>query len=124
MDPKKAVGFAAGAVAAGLAGAGLAVAGAPAAPGNTAIGKELFVRSGLFCASCHTLKAVGSTGRDGQNLDEARPSYATIVEVVTKGRNPSRRWPTGMPGYGGPHGEVPKAEIDDIAAFVYTATHK
>jgi mono/diheme cytochrome c family protein len=124
MDSKWKVSLAAGAAAAALLGAALAVAAAASVPGNPVIGKALFLRSGLFCASCHTLKAAGSTGRDGTNLDRAKPGYATIVEVVTKGRKPSRRWPTGMPGYGGPRGEVPKAEIKDIAAFVYTATHR
>ena len=124
MYSRTAVWLAAVAAVASLVGGALAVAAAVSVPGNVVIGKALFVRSGLFCASCHTLKAAGSTGRDGQNLDQARLGYATIVELVTKGRNPSRRWPTGMPGYGGPHGEIPKAEIADIAAFVYTATHK
>jgi mono/diheme cytochrome c family protein len=124
MESKTKASLAAGAAVAALLGATLAVASAASVPGNAAIGKALFLRSGLFCASCHTLKAAGSTGRDGQNLDRARPAYATIVEVVTKGRKPSRRWPTGMPGYGGPHGEIPKADIRDIAAFVVSATHR
>lgn len=124
MYSRTAVWLAAVVSAASLVGGALAVgAGAPV-PGNIVIGKELFVRSGLFCASCHTLKAAGSTGRDGQDLDRAKPAYATIVELITNGHNPSRRWPTGMPGYGGRHGEITKAYIQDIAAFVYTATHK
>ena len=124
MGSKTKASLAAGAAAAALLGATLAVAAAASVPGNAVIGKALFLRSGLFCASCHSLKAAGSTGRDGPNLDRAKPGYATVVELITKGRNPSRRWPTGMPGYGGPRGEVPKAEIADIAAFVYTATHR
>src|SRR5580693_4752714 len=122
MSPRTAVRLAVVAAVAALVGGPFAVAAS--VPGNAVIGKALFVRSGLFCASCHTLKAAASTGRDGPNLDHAKPGYATIVEVVTKGRNPSRRWPTGMPGYGGPHGEIPKADLQDLAAFVYTATHK
>jgi mono/diheme cytochrome c family protein len=124
MYPRTAVWLAAVAAAASLAGGALAVASKVSVPGNAVVGKALFLRAGLFCASCHALKAAGSTGRDGQNLDRARPGYATIVQVVTKGRSPSRRWPTGMPGYGGLHGEVSKALIQDIAAFVYTATHR
>jgi mono/diheme cytochrome c family protein len=92
--------------------------------GNVAVGKALFVRPGLFCNSCHALKAVGSTGRDGPNLDKTKPSYARIVTIVTLGRNPSRRWPTGMPGYAAHYKELTGAEIRDIAAFVYTATHR
>jgi mono/diheme cytochrome c family protein len=93
-------------------------------PGNAARGKALFSRAGLFCASCHTLKAAGSTGRDGPNLDKAHPSYARIVDFVTNGRPPTKRWPTGSPGFGGPRHELTKAEIQDLAAFVYAATHR
>jgi mono/diheme cytochrome c family protein len=97
---------------------------ATAPPGNPVRGKALFGRAGqLFCGSCHTLKAAKSTGRDGPNLDKAKPGYARIVELITKGRNPSQRWPTGMPGYDGRYPRITKAEIQDIAAFVYTATH-
>ena len=109
--------------AASLVGAALAVGRAPPVPGNAVIGKELFVRRGLFCASCHTLKAAGSTGRDGQDLDQARPGYATIVELVTKGHN-HRGAGQRAARLRGRHGEIPKAYIQDIAAFIYTATHK
>lgn len=92
-------------------------------PGNPVVGKALFVRPGLFCSSCHRLKAARSTGRSGPNLDRAKRSYPTIVEVVTKGQKATRRWPTGMPGFGGRHAELSKALIQDLAAFVYDATH-
>jgi mono/diheme cytochrome c family protein len=100
-----------------------AFAAGAATPGNPVRGKALFVRSGIFCGSCHTLKAARSTGRDGRSLDRSKPSYATIVEAVTKGRSASKRWPSGMPAYSGPHAQITKAEIRDIAAFVYGATH-
>jgi hypothetical protein len=35
----------------------------------------------------------------------------------------SKRWPAGMPGFGGRHAELTKAEMQDIAAFVYNAAH-
>ncbi len=91
---------------------------------TVAAAEAYFVHTGLFCTSCHTLKATRSTGRDGPNLNKAKPGYARIVERVTQGRNPTRRWPTGMPAYGGRHAELTKAQIQDIAAFVYSATHK
>jgi mono/diheme cytochrome c family protein len=107
-----------------VTGSGFAVAAGPRVPGNAARGKALFLRTGLFCGSCHTLKAAKSRGRDGPNLDKTKPSYAKIVERITKGRNATRRWPTGMPGYSGNHAFVNEAQIRDIAAFVYTATHR
>src|SRR5262245_5981538 len=82
-------------------------------PGNAARGKALFVRPGIFCGSCHTLKATKSKGRDGPNLDSAKPGYAKIVDRVTKGSSPTRRWPTGMPSYSGKHAFVTKAQIRD-----------
>ena len=94
------------------------------AQGNPKRGKVLFSSPSVFCASCHTLKAAKSTGRDGPNLDKKKLSYAAIVAVVTKGRKESRRWPTGMPGYSGPHAALRKSQIQDVAAFVYAATHK
>ena len=124
MDPRTAVQLAALAATASLVVGVPVVAASGSPPGNAATGKALFLRAGLFCGSCHTLKAASSKGRDGRNLDQAKPGYAKIVEFVTKGSKPSKRWPTGMPGYGGLHGEVPKADIQDIAAFVYAATHR
>lgn len=92
-------------------------------PGNAAIGKKLFLQAGVFCGSCHTLKAAGSTGRDGPNLDKAKPTYAAVVAIVSKGRNPSKKWPTGMPGYAH-NSELSKAAIRDLAAFIARATHR
>jgi mono/diheme cytochrome c family protein len=94
-----------------------------AARGTPARGKTLFVRPGVFCASCHILKAVHSTGRDGPNLDRAKPTYARIVAAVSTGTAPTRRWPTGMPRYAGRNAVLTKAEIQDVAAFVFAATH-
>jgi mono/diheme cytochrome c family protein len=127
MGPRTALSLAALAAAALLTASVLAAAARPSLKGNPERGKALFLRPGIFCGSCHTLKAAKSTGRDGPNLDEAKPSYDTVVAFVTKGRRPSKRWPTGMPAYSGrkgTYGVLPKARIQDIAAFVYTATHR
>jgi mono/diheme cytochrome c family protein len=102
---------------------GLVLGASAAQPGNAVIGKKLYLQSGVFCGSCHTLKAAGTTGRDGPNLDKSKLSYAAIVAVVTKGSNPSKKWPTGMPGYGKTAG-LSKLAIRDVATFVYGATHK
>ena len=123
MGPRTALLLAALTSAALLTAGGFAVAATAAVPGNPARGKALFLRAGLFCGSCHTLKAAKSRGRDGPNLDRVKESYPQLVAMITKGRNPTRRWPTGMPGYA-KAGELTKAEIRDLAAFVYTATHR
>src|SRR5262249_10050356 len=104
-----------------LAASALAVGVGLSVRGNPTVGKALFLRPGVFCGSCHTLKAAKSIGRGGPNLDKSKPSYATIVDVVRKGRGRSKRWPTGMPGS---RAELSKARIESIAAFVYTATHR
>jgi len=124
MNSKALLPFAAFTVAALLATSALAFAANPQVPGNAVRGKALYLRPGIFCGSCHVLKAAKSEGRSGPNLDRAKPSYEKIVERVTKGRSPTRRWPTGMPSYSGAHAFVTKAQIRDIAAFVYKSTHR
>lgn len=101
----------------------VAFASGNATPGNSTLGKSLFLRAGVFCGSCHTLKAAGSTGRDGPNLDTARLSYAKLLSAITVGHAASKRWPTGMPRYGGRNPVLDAALIRDVAAYVYTSTH-
>jgi mono/diheme cytochrome c family protein len=98
--------------------------GASATPGKPKVGKTLYLRPGVFCSSCHILKAAGSTGRDGPNLDSQKESYNGLVAAITKGHVPSKRWPEGMPRYGGKSALLPAADIRDIAAFVYASTHR
>ena len=43
----------------------------------TAAGKQVFASAG--CGGCHTLKDAGSTGNVGPNLDQLKPSAATVV---------------------------------------------
>jgi mono/diheme cytochrome c family protein len=106
-----------------LLSVGSVTASLAAVPGNPKLGKTLFLRSGVFCASCHVLKAAGSTGRDGPNLDTSKASYGEIVAAITKGHAPTKHWPEGMPRYGGKSAVLPPADIKDVAAFVYLSTH-
>jgi len=92
-------------------------------PGNPTRGKGLFLRAGVFCGSCHAMKAAKSTGRDGSNLDRDKLAYPAIVDAITKGRKATKSWPAGMPTYGGVNGFLTKREIQDIAAYVYDSTH-
>lgn len=51
-------------------------------PGNAAVGKKLFV---VFCGKCHAMKAAGTKGTIGPNLDRDRVSYTNVVNAVVQG---------------------------------------
>jgi len=74
-------------------------------------GKTIFTSN---CASCHTLKAAGTTGEVGPNLDELEPDKATVEKQVTNGGG-------GMPAFGG---TLSPEEIKEVAAFVSTEAGK
>jgi glucose/arabinose dehydrogenase len=73
-------------------------------------GEELFLASG--CGSCHTLRAAGTVGGYGPNLDSAKPSRATVIDRVTWGRK-------AMPYF---KGRLSEAEIEAVADFVTAAS--
>jgi mono/diheme cytochrome c family protein len=83
--------------------------GAP--QGDPAAGKAVFTSAG--CTGCHTLKAAGSSGTVGPNLDNLKPDYATIVHQVENGGG-------GMPSF---KDQLSPKQISDVAAFVFTSTH-
>jgi mono/diheme cytochrome c family protein len=68
-------------------------------------GKQIFTAN---CASCHTLKAAGSTGTVGPNLDAAKPSESLAETQVTNGGGV-------MPAF---KGTLTPAEIKAVAKFV------
>jgi mono/diheme cytochrome c family protein len=78
--------------------------------GSPTGGKAIFASAG--CASCHTLKAAGSHGTIGPNLDERRPSMDKVVERVTEGKGV-------MPSF---RGQLTQAQIQSVAEFVSSAT--
>jgi cbb3-type cytochrome c oxidase subunit III len=45
-------------------------------------GKEIFQKK---CAGCHTLKAAGTTGTIGPNLDQLKPAFPIVQRQVTNG---------------------------------------
>ena len=60
-----------------------AVAGVPVAGGKTATsGKDIFTAN---CGSCHTLKAAGTSGTTGPNLDQLKPPEAVAQRQVING---------------------------------------
>jgi cytochrome c6 len=83
----------------------------PAVQGDPVAGKKVFETAG--CTACHTLKAAGSTGTVGPNLDQLKPAEAVIVHQVEVGGGP-------MPAF---KDQLTAKQIQDVAAFVYTASH-
>jgi mono/diheme cytochrome c family protein len=77
--------------------------------GDAAKGKEIFAAQG--CGSCHTLADAGSSGTVGPNLDDAKPSFDTVVERVTNGSGV-------MPSF---KDKLSEQEIKDVATYVSTA---
>jgi mono/diheme cytochrome c family protein len=99
----------------GLAILALAVAVAiPAfaatSPGSAKKGKAIFVAN---CTTCHVLKAAKGRGTIGPNLDQKKPTYAKVVLRVTNGKGV-------MTSY---KAILTKTQIQDVAKFVYNATH-
>lgn len=74
--------------------------------GDAAEGKEVFASAG--CGGCHTFSAAGSTGSIGPNLDDASPSFDTVVSQVKDGGG-------AMPAF---EDELSEQQIRDVAAFV------
>ena len=66
------------------------------------------------CSSCHTLAAANATGTVGPNLDQLKPSKATVVHQVTNGGG-------GMPAFGD---RLSPAQIDAVAAYVASSAGK
>ena len=91
--------------------------------GTPVAGKALFVTD---CSACHTLAAAGSQGTIGPNLNGTSLSEAVLIKAITDGgasvMSPAAagEYSTTMTAYGGALSTV---QIDDIAAFVYNATH-
>jgi mono/diheme cytochrome c family protein len=73
--------------------------------GGAGDGKAIFSSN---CASCHTLKAAGTNGTIGPNLDEAKPDEALVKERVTNGMGV-------MPSF---KGKLSDAQIAAVAKFV------
>ena len=67
------------------------------------LGKDTFAAT---CGGCHTLKAAGTSGQTGPNLDDLKPDVERVKEAIREG-----------PGIM-PENLVRGAEADAVAAFV------
>jgi mono/diheme cytochrome c family protein len=106
---------------------GAAAVAAAAAPGPSRLvgdpdaGRAVFVAN---CSACHTLKSADAHGQIGPNLDTLSLSESTIIEQVRNGDPvPTGKAPptTQMVAY---EGVLSSRQIDNVAAFVYTAQHR
>jgi mono/diheme cytochrome c family protein len=76
------------------------------ATGETAAA-EIFTTN---CATCHTMAAAGATGTVGPNLDDLKPSEATVEKQVIDGGG-------AMPAFGKSKILTP-AEIKEVSEYV------
>jgi cbb3-type cytochrome c oxidase subunit III len=81
------------------------VAGVPGKGGNLTSGKDIFVAN---CGSCHTLKAAGTSGNVGPNLDQLKPALARVQHQVINGG-------AVMPAF---KGKLTDAQIMAVAKYV------
>jgi cytochrome c6 len=79
---------------------------APSGATRTAAGAKLFTSSG--CGGCHTLKAAGTNGAVGPNLDQVRPSASSAAAIIRSGGGP-------MPAFAD---KLSDAQISALASFV------
>ena len=74
----------------------------PAAGGG---GEKLFSDN---CASCHTLKAAGASGKVGPDLDQVKPGPELVTTQVNNGGG-------AMPAF---KGKLSDAQIKELATYV------
>ncbi len=80
--------------------------GSSSGSGAQGSGAEVFKIAG--CPSCHTLKAASATGSIGPDLDQVKPSDATVSQIVKSGSG-------GMPSFSG---KLSDAQIAAVASYV------
>jgi cytochrome c6 len=85
-----------------------------AAPEGRAAGGGSQAWQQAGCGRCHTLAAEGSTGDIGPNLDQVRPSAATVALKVRYGSGV-------MPAYSG---TLSDAQIQELATYVASVAGK
>ena len=66
------------------------------------------------CGACHTLKAAGSAGNIGPDLDLLKPQIPQIIVAVTNGIGVMQAW----------EGILTEEEIEAVAFYVFSSTNK
>ena len=77
------------------------------------LGLEVF-NDKAQCSMCHTLKAAGSEGQIGVNLDQLKPLMPQVIMAVTNGIGV-------MPAF---EGMLSSEEIEAVSYFVFTSTNQ
>jgi mono/diheme cytochrome c family protein len=96
----------------------------PKVVGSPKAGKPLFVST---CGVCHKLKAADTRGTIGPNLDRVPLPETVIVKAITNGgasvmtKAQVARYQTQMTPY---RAVLTRAQIQNIAAFIYVSTHR
>ena len=84
----------------------LTVKAAASTGAGLASGKAVFVSTG--CGACHALKAAGTTGMVGPNLDRSTMKQAAMVSVIANGKGTMQAYAGMLNG----------TQIQDVATFV------
>ena len=66
------------------------------------------------CGACHMLRAAGSEGQIGPNLDMLKPQMLEIITAVTNGIGVMQAW----------EGILTYEEIEAVAYYVFNSTNK
>ena len=77
-------------------------------------GLEIFNGKGQ-CAACHVLKAAGSQGNIGPNLEQVNMTFESVKHIVTNGQGV-------MPALG-LDGTLSKEEIETVSYFVVNSVN-
>ena len=79
------------------------------------LGLDVFNNKAM-CSACHVLKAAGSTGNIGPDLDSLKPSEEQVRDVVVEGLGV-------MPAFG-EEGLLTSEEIDAVSYYVAHSSGK
>ena len=66
------------------------------------------------CGACHTMKAAGSTGTLGPNLDRSTAAQAMILNTITNGKGTMQAFVD----------KLTAQQLQDVAAFVFAVARR